>query len=78
MKTCEHCNQEAKWKQKDGWSVLACEGWFMGTCIGPPLGVMPPSVKNTREMGESVFDDVKFYEWMNKRIRELWPLEPPA
>jgi hypothetical protein len=29
-------------------------------------------------MGESVFDDVKFYEWMNKRIRELWPLEPPA
>ena len=77
MKACGHCKQEAEWRYKDGWGVLACAEWFTGKCEGLPLDITPPSVGNTRERGQSSVDDVNVYEWMKKRIRELWPLEKP-
>lgn len=78
MKACRHCQKEAEWRYKDGWGVLACAEWFAGKCEGEPLDVAPPSVGNTGEKGPHLVGDVKFYGWMKKRIRELWPLEPPA
>jgi hypothetical protein len=78
MKACGHCKQEAGWRYKDGWGVLACADWFSGKCEGEPLDITPPSVGNTGERGQRLADDLKFYKWMNKRIRELWPLEPPV
>jgi len=77
MKPCRHCQQEAEWRYKDGWGVLACADWFAGKCEGDPLDITPPSVGNTRERRQSSVDDVNVSEWMKKRIRELWPLEKP-
>ena len=78
MKPCRLCQQEAEWRFKEGWGVLACADWFAGKCEGAPLDITPPSVGNTGEKGPRLPDDVKLYEWMKKRIRELWPLELPS
>ena len=31
VKACRQCQQEAEWRYKDGWGVLACADWFSGT-----------------------------------------------
>ena len=65
MNRCRHCSNEAEWRYKEGWGVLACASWFAGRCDGPPLHVTPP-----------VFGDVRQNDsnWAQTRLRELWPL----
>ena len=76
MKACGHCTRLAEWRYKDGWGVLACPGWFTGACKGPSLGVIFPPTENIRPLvyGEEA---AEYAKWLNKRLRELWPLEPP-
>ena len=68
MKPYRHCQQEAKWRYKDGWGVLACADWFSGKCEGQPLDVSAPS-------GRDVDDNVTYSDWVKVRLRQLWPLE---
>ena len=76
MNPCRHCQQEAEWRYKDGWGVLACADWFAGRCEGEPLEVTSPSVGNMSPVGPDFDEDVKYTHWVNTRLRELWPVEP--
>ena len=76
MKACSHCQQQAEWRYKDGWGVLACADWFTGKCEGLPLDVAPPSVVDTRPRGRGFNEEENFNTWVKTRLRELWPLEP--
>ena len=73
MNACGHCKQEAEWRYKDGWGVLACADWFTGECAGQPLDVAPPSVGDGRPQGRGFDEDV-----MNSPIPQffLWIARP--
>ena len=70
MKSCPQCQQNAEWRYKQGWSVLACADWFSGKCEGEPLDVSAPS-------GRDVNESVTYSDWVKMRLRQLWPLENP-
>jgi hypothetical protein len=74
VKACRQCQQEAEWRYKDGWGVLACADWFSGKCEGEPLDVTLPSVGNMRPTGGGFDEDVTYKNWVNTRLRELWPI----
>ena len=76
MKPCRHCQQKAEWRYKEGWGVLACADWFSGKCEGQPLEVTPPPVGDNRPIGREIEEDGRYANWVQTRLRELWPLEP--
>lgn len=55
--------------------VLACAEWLTGKCEGQPLDVAPPSVGDLRPKRRGVDEDEKYNNWVNARLREVWPLE---
>jgi hypothetical protein len=73
MKACRHCTQQAEWRFKDGWGVLARADWFSGTCEGEPLDVDPPSVGVLRPKGRGLDEDEGYNQWVRTRLREVWP-----
>ncbi len=74
MKVCEDCKHEVQWRYKESWGIMACPGWFAGTCEGPPQGVIFPSVGTIRP--RSGDEDATTYAiWLNTRLRKLWPLD---
>jgi len=75
---CLVCKQEAEWKYKNGWGILACAGWFAGSCDGHPLGVIFPSVGDVRRPGDVADVNATYADWLTKRIRALWPPEKSA
>lgn len=77
MKACRQCKEKAEWRYKDGWGVLACAEWFTGKCEGQPLDVAPPSVGVMHPRGRGLDEDENYSKWVNTRLRELWPLDPP-
>ena len=54
-----------------------CADWFTGKCEGQPLDVAPPSVGGMRPRGRGLDEDENYNKWVNMRLREVWPLEPP-
>lgn len=76
MGKCWKCRQEAsEVRDKDGWTVCACSGWFDGRCSGLPVGVVPPAHLRQERLGVNYVDDGDYFDWMNKRVREIFPLE---
>jgi hypothetical protein len=73
MKACRQCDQQAEWRFKDGWGVLACADWFSGTCEGEPLDVAPPSVGDRPLKGRGFDEDERYNQWVRTRLREVWP-----
>jgi hypothetical protein len=78
MKACLHCKGKAEWRYKDGWGVLACAEWFMGTCEGQPLDVVRLSVGDLRPQGRGLDEDEQYNHWVKTWVREVWPLEQSA
>ena len=76
MTACTHCREAAEWKHKDGWGILACDGWFSGTCGGPPLGVIFPATGNIRPLGGHGDGGAAHAKRIKRRLRELWPMQP--
>ena len=74
MNPCRHCSQEAEWRYKDGWGVLACASWFAGMCDGPPLHVTPPLSGDVRLRGHGPDENQNDYNWVKMRLRALWTL----
>lgn len=77
MNACTHCTQLAEWRYKDGWGVLACADWFSDKYEGVPLDVTSPLAADTSRRGRDFDGDANFMQWMNTRLRRLWPLEVP-
>ena len=73
MKRCEHCRQELEWRYKDGWRVMACPGWFTGSCEGQPQGVIFPA--GTIRLREDEEHAQAYARWLNACLRAVWPLE---
>jgi hypothetical protein len=71
MKACRQCEQQAEWRFKDGWGVLACADWFSGTCEGEPLDVAVP-LEGTLK-GRGLDEDERYNHWVRTRLREVWP-----
>jgi hypothetical protein len=78
MKTCDHCQQEVEWRYKDGWGIMACPGWFAGSCEGQPLGVIFPSSGHISPLGSDADAMANYSNWLNTRLRALWPSKPPT
>lgn len=73
MRKCWICNEEAVGADRDGWTVYACRGWFDGQCSGMPVGVVPPPAERQQKMGMSFTHDQAYFEYINSRIRQIWP-----
>ena len=56
MRTCVVCKEAVQRRNKDGWSVLACPGWFAESCQGHPLAVMPSPPEEIQQMRPDVID----------------------
>ncbi len=61
------CDQQAEWRFKDGWGVLARADWFSGTCDGEPLDVAPPSVGDRPLKGRGTDEDERYNQWVRTR-----------
>lgn len=76
MRACLHCEEKAEWRFKDGWGALACAEWFTGKCEGQPLDVALPSVRDLRPSRRGLDEDEYYNQWVETRLREVWPREP--
>lgn len=61
------CDQQAEWRFKDRWGVLARADWFSGTCEGEPLDVAPPSVGDRPLKGRGLDEDERYNQWVRTR-----------
>lgn len=78
MSQCWTCRTWCETRERDGWTVVACSGWFDGTCSGLPVAVSSPRPDELFvAAGLDVTVDQTRYEQVNQTIRDLWPLEPP-
>jgi len=50
------------------WSLGRATAWRRATSVA----------KNIRHLERNVDEDVRYRKWLNMRLCELWPLEPPA
>ena len=75
MRTCIVCKEAVHRRNKDGWSVLACPGWFTDSCKGHPLAVMPSPPEEIQHMRPDVVDEGTYFDWINTRLRQIWPPE---
>lgn len=78
MRICLVCGQEAEHRHKHGWTVMACTGWFSGACSGQPLAVTPPPTEQMQRLGNDVTDDQNYFEWINTKLRQLFPVSTAA